>query len=202
MRIKPFVLGFIGTNCFLVWDEASKNAMIIDPGAYEKVISKEIKENGLFLKYILLTHGHGDHIGGVPDFRTEFPEAQLVCGEGDLALIGDTGMNSSGDFFGSKIVLAPDMTPGEGDVLRLGEISIEVLQTPGHTKGGLSFYVAGCDTELTEQQFSGTVFSGDTLFHLSVGRTDLQGGDFIELKASIKEKLFSLPDDTLVFRDI
>ena len=198
MKIKLYVVGLLGTNCFLVWDEISQDAMIIDPGDYKKAISSDITGKGLRLKYIVLTHGHGDHIGGVPEFKVDFPDAQLVCGEGDLELMRDTDMNSSAYFCRERTVLEADLIIGEGDMLMLGDIAFKALETPGHTKGSLSFYVSGCDTELTGRQFSGTVFSGDLLFQNSIGRTDMPGGDFAELKTSIQEKLFCLPGDTLV----
>ena len=198
MRIKSYIAGFFGTNCYLVWDDVSNEAMIVDPGAYKKAISNEITENGLQLKYIILTHGHSDHYGGAPEFMDEFPEAQLVCGSADTVLIGDTDKNDSAMFINKKVALDVDLALGEGDILTLGQLSFRVLGTPGHSKGSLSFYTKGCDPELAGGQFSGTVFSGDALFHLSIGRTDFYGGDFNELKSSIREKLYSLPGDTLV----
>ena len=198
MRIKSYIVGFFGTNCYLVWDDASNEAMLIDPGAHSKQISDEITGKGLCLKYIALTHGHSDHYGGAPGFMTEFPEAQLVCGSADIVLIGDTDKNDSSMFIGKEVALDADLTLRDGDVLTLGNMSFNVLGTPGHSKGSVSLYTKGCDPELAGGRFSGTVFSGDALFRLSIGRTDFYGGDFQELSSSIREKLFRLPNDTLV----
>ena len=198
MKIKAYVVTMFGTNCFLVWDEESKEAMLIDPGDYKKAIARDIKDGGLVLKYLLLTHGHSDHYGGVPEFKAEFPDAPLVCSKEDLILIGDTDENDSLLFINKRVVLDADMTIGEGDELKLGSIAFKVLETPGHSKGCLAFYTTEYDPELVNKEFSGTVFSGDTLFYQSIGRTDFYGGDLEELTASVREKLFTLPDDTLM----
>jgi len=183
MRIKAFVVGALGTNCYLVWDEVSKEAMLLDPGYYEIVIDKEIEERGLLLKYIVLTHGHFDHNLGVTDFMKSNKDVKLAANKADLSLLE---------------ALIPSVFYFDEDVIKLGELSFRIMETPGHTKGGLCLYIPETDPTFVDQQFSGTVFTGDTLFNLSVGRTDLGAGNFGELKDSIKEKLFSLPDDTLV----
>ena len=183
MRIKAFVVGALGTNCYLVWDEVSKEAMLLDPGYYEIVIDKEIEERGLSLKYIVLTHGHFDHNLGVTDFMKSNKNVKLAANKADLSLLE---------------ALIPSVFYFDEDVIKLGELSFRIMETPGHTKGGLCLYIPETDPAFVDQDFSGTVFTGDTLFNLSVGRTDLGGGNFSELKESIVEKLFSLPDDTLV----
>jgi glyoxylase-like metal-dependent hydrolase (beta-lactamase superfamily II) len=183
MRIESYVLGSIGTNCYLVWDEESGEAMLIDPSAYEAAIDRKIAENGLELKYVFLTHGHFDHIGGVSEFLESNPDALLVANEADDEMLDG---------------LKPDVYMLDEDLLMLGRLSFYVLGAPGHTPGGLCLYTSESDPAYIEQPFSGTVFTGDTLFQTSVGRTDLRGGDFGTLKASIREKLFTLPDDTLV----
>ena len=183
MKIKIYMVGSIGTNCYLVWDDESKDAMLVDPGGYEPLIERAIDENTLRLKYILLTHGHYDHVDGVCDFQESEPDAILAACEGDGLYLKE---------------LAPGLILKDGDILELGGLSFRVIATPGHTEGGLSLYIPETDPELTDESFSGTVFSGDTLFKASIGRTDLPGGDYEELKSSIREKLFELPDDTLV----
>ena len=183
MRITPFVVGTVSTNCYLVWDEQSKEAMLVDPGLYKPVIDKAIEDNGLTLKYILLTHGHFDHVLGIESFLKSNPNAELLVNEADVNMIEN---------------VSPHKQLKEGDTVELGELSFRVIETPGHTEGGLSFYTSENDESLTGQSFSGTVFTGDTLFSNSIGRTDLPGGDFATLIKSIEEKLFILPDDTLV----
>ena len=201
MRVKAFEIGLIGTNCYIIWDEDSCEAMIFDPDTPGgEVVQKSLTDEGLKLKYIALTHGHEDHIGGAPGLLREYPEAQLVIGEGDAALVRDTPENDSGFMFGRRTVLEPALLVREGDALTLGGLELRVIETPGHTAGGVSYYVNQYDEELTgpEHKFSGTVFSGDTLFRLSVGRTDFRGGDMNTLMESIRGKLYSLPEDTLV----
>ena len=198
MKIKIFQMGVFGTNCYLVRDEESGEAMIIDPGAYRAEVEKDINGNGLVLKYIVLTHGHGDHTGGVPGFMESFPGAKLAAGAKEADLLGDSDLNGAMYITGDRLVLEPDIWLCEGDNLTLGELSFNVIETPGHTPGGLTFYVSGWDRELLDRPFSGTAFTGDTLFQNSVGRTDLPGGDFSVMKKSIREKIFTLPDDTIV----
>ncbi|MCL2112027.1 MAG: MBL fold metallo-hydrolase [Clostridiales bacterium] len=202
MKVNAYVVGMIGTNCYLVWDEESREAMLVDPGGYDAAISRTVADEGLTLKYIALTHGHGDHVDGVNDFVAEFPETRVAMSEADMSYVSDTDENISGRFFGRKIMIGKtgsELYLKDGDRLMLGDICFKVISVPGHTPGGLAFYAEGHDAELVAgQAFSGTVFSGDTLFHLSVGRTDLIGGDAATLAKSIKERLFTLPDDTLV----
>ena len=198
MKIRMFELGAVGTNCYLVWEEESRDAMLIDPGAYDREIDRMIDENGLALKYIALTHGHGDHICGVDEFKAGHPGAILAAGEKESWLLQEPVENLSEVVGGKTVRLTPDLLLSEGDEIDLGYLSLKVIETPGHTLGGICFYIKECDQDLFGQDYSGTVFSGDTLFNASIGRTDLGGGDFNVLKASIKEKLYTLPDDTIV----
>ena len=196
MKIKTFQVGYIVTNCYLVWDEESCEAMLIDPGAYEPAVEREISSQGLKLKYIALTHGHGDHTSGVERFMESFPDAVLAAGAKESELLEDPGLNLSSDFLGTSVSLKPGLLLNEGDELCLGGLSFKVIETPGHTPGGLTFYVNDGDES---RSFSGTAFTGDTLFRSSIGRTDLPGGDYDVLDASVREKIFSLPDDTILF---
>ena len=197
MKIKIFQVGYLGTNCYLVWDEASGEAMAVDPGAPEPAVTGAVSGNGLKLKYIALTHGHCDHIGGVEGLMESFPDAILAAGEKEAALLADPDMNMSYAVFGKRVALEAGLLLKEGDELCLGGLAFKAIETPGHTPGGLTFYAKGSDRELFERPFSGTAFTGDTLFQASLGRTDLPGGDFSVLIASIREKLFSLPGDTV-----
>ena len=189
MKIRIFELGALGTNGYLVWDEKSRESMMIDPGAFGSAVEKAIKENRLILKYITLTHGHFDHVGGVEDFKAAHPEAIVAAGAGESDLPGFPGMSAE---FTTGLILK------EGDEILLGDLVFQVIETPGHTPGGLSYYIDDWDDDLSDKPYSGTVFSGDTLFHGSIGRTDLGGGDFDILRSSIINKLYTLPDDTIV----
>ena len=186
MNIKGFQLGVLGTNGYLVWPENSTEAFFVDPGGYHKEVTNVIKEEGLTLKYIILTHGHYDHIGGVEQFMADFPEAKLVASKEEAELLKDPNINHSLRDLGTSISLTADVEVSDGDTLDVGGATLKIISTPGHTKGGISIYVENM------------LFSGDTLFRMSIGRTDLSGGDFPTLIASIKNKLFVLPDDTQV----
>jgi len=193
LKIKPYVVGALGTNCYLVWDEESKEAMIVDPGAYDPAFERDIEAEGLELKYIALTHGHGDHIGGVPGLKEIYPGAALAAGAKESGILGSPKANASALIFRKNIALTAELALSEGDALSLGELSFKVIETPGHTPGGVCYYTH----DHAGEENSGTVFTGDTLFRASIGRTDLEGGDFGTLMSSIREKLFELPDDTL-----
>ena len=182
MQIKSFMVGHLGTNCYLVYDEESKEAMLIDPGAFSGDIESEIEENELSLKYIVLTHGHFDHVLGVDKYLDKYPNAEYIASEADVYLLEKA---------------KPKRYLKDGDVINLGELSFKVIETPGHTKGGLSYYIP-YDVSLGGEPFTGIVFTGDTLFNTSIGRTDMDGGNFSQLIGSIKNELFALPDETLV----
>ena len=183
IKYRMYVVGAIGTNCYLVWDDASGEAMLIDPGAYDPAVARAITENALILRYIALTHGHFDHTTGVREFMAEFPEAVFAASAKESGLLE---------------ALIPELDFSEDSDIKLGESLFRVIETPGHTPGGVCFYIDDWDEELIGPGYSGTLFSGDTLFHSSVGRTDLQGGDMKTLLSSIREKLLKLPGDTIV----
>jgi glyoxylase-like metal-dependent hydrolase (beta-lactamase superfamily II) len=187
MIIKTIQVGFIGTNCYLVWEKSSGEAFIIDPADYNAEIANTIKNEELRLKYIVLTHGHGDHIGGVPALMREYPDVKLAAGRNETALLADAKLNFSGEISGNPITLRPDICLSEGDELKVGDMTLTVIETPGHTEGGISILVGK------------TLFSGDTLFRSSIGRTDLPLGNYETLLESIREKLFTLPDDIAVY---
>ena len=164
----------------------SKKGFIVDPGGYCKELTAEVKKLGLTIEYIILTHGHGDHIGGVAGHHADFPQAKIVAHEQEAELLHDGDLNASTEMFGKPVTIEPDLYVKDGDKLTVGNMTLHILYTPGHTKGGMSIYV------------NGHLFSGDTLFRHSIGRTDFYGGDFRVLMNSIKNKLFLLPDDTVV----
>ena len=182
MQIKRAVLGIYATNCYVVSDEVNKKCFIVDPGDASKAILEYIKSEGLEPEYIILTHGHFDPTGGRAFFKEAFPGIKLVAARAERNTLWERkiGMGKGG--------IRADLEVSDGDTLSVGDIELKFFDTPGHTPGGMCIYV----------EKDGVVFSGDTLFHASVGRTDLPGGDFDKLLASIREKLFTLPDDTRV----
>jgi len=186
MQYKTFnVLPTYGTNTYLVWDEDSKEAIYIDPAAPDKILIQEIQSKNLILKCIVNTHGHGDHIAGnkllIDHFKT-----QLCIQQDDAKMLIDPHLNFSAAIGFNLVSPKADIVLKDDGVLKLGNKEIIIIHTPGHTKGGICLYIENL------------LFSGDTLFCESIGRTDLPGGNYGELEKSIKEKLFILPDETIV----
>lgn len=187
MKIKTYnLLPEFGTNTYLVWDEKSKEAVLFDVAAPSQKLANEIRELGLNLKYLFLTHGHGDHIAGIEMIKNEFT-VELGIHELDAEMLTNAQQNLS--TYWNQNVVAPqaDLYFKDGDKFQVGELEIKVIHTPGHTKGGVCFLIANI------------LISGDTLFAESIGRTDLPGGDYQILLNSIKEKLFTLPGNTVVY---
>jgi glyoxylase-like metal-dependent hydrolase (beta-lactamase superfamily II) len=185
MDIITYQLGVIGTNCYIAY--ANGEAVIVDPAIWDENLEIALAEHDLVLKYILLTHGHGDHIGGVAHLKRDYPDALVVCGRHEEKLVSEPNMNFY-DQFGVEPMPAVDLWVADGDELSFGGETLRVIETPGHTPGGISFY----------GESSGVLFSGDTLFQTSIGRTDLPGGSYDEIIDSVRNKLFVLPDETKV----
>lgn len=183
MEYQSFIVGDILTNCYLLWSE--KEAGVIDPGGPVSQVIEFIKQHGLVLKWIVNTHGHADHIAGNGTLRNEFG-APILIQERDREMLLEPVANLSA--FMGKGITSPDADKllKEGDLLRLDSEVLQVIETPGHTPGGISLATPGL------------LFSGDTLFFESIGRTDLPGGDHEQLLQSIREKLLVLPPETVV----
>ena len=185
-RVDTHITGMLNLGAELTYDE-TKKAFIVDPGGYAEKITDYIRENGLEPEYIILTHGHADHIGGVAAFKEAFPAIKVIAYEDEKQMLADPYINSSMDILRKPITVEADIFVTDRENLTVGDTELTFVHTPGHTKGGMCIIAPGC------------VFSGDTLFRASIGRTDFYGGDFGEIVDSIRNRLFCLPDDTIVY---
>ena len=187
-RIKVYSNLAEPTNCYIVADETTREAMVIDPGGEAEKIIEMMKILNVNLKYIVLTHCHGDHIGAVTDVQKNLGGKILIHvieAEGlnnkDISLTGYIGM--------PEIKLEPDSRVNDEDLIHIGNIEFRIIHTPGHTKGSCCYYFKDEDV----------LFSGDTLFHGSVGRTDFPGGSSAQIVESLHRLVDALPEDTVVY---
>lgn len=184
MNIKRLTLGELGTNCYIVSDDEG-NAVVVDPADDAETISDYLIENDLSAKAILLTHGHYDHILGSAGLR-KLTGAVVVANEMEKETLMSSHLNA-GDRMGHTFTVTPDRLVTDGEVFSYGELTFKVIYTPGHTIGSTCYY--------NEQ--NGVMFTGDTIFYGSAGRTDLPTGNEELLYESLG-KLKSLPDDTQI----
>jgi glyoxylase-like metal-dependent hydrolase (beta-lactamase superfamily II) len=184
MIIKSIVVGPLEVNCYIIGDEDTKKAIIIDPGDEPDRIIDMIKEDKLTPLYILCTHAHFDHVGAVPELKEE-TGAKILLHKDEKEIY--EAARDMAAFWGYDIPPLPEPNTfvKEGDTIEVGKLRFKVLHTPGHSPGGICLYG------------NGVVVTGDTLFAGSVGRTDFHGGDINKLKESFK-RLLTLPEDTEV----
>lgn len=186
LKVGCIVLGILENNCYFVHREGEYDAIFIDPSSKGEKIFVKLREKGLTIKAILITHGHFDHIMGANELR-DISGAKIYVLKEEEELLGDPALNSSYKV-GKSYTVKPDVLVNDGDVLEFGSIRLKVIATPGHTVGGCCYY----------SEEDKVLFSGDTLFFESVGRTDFETGDVVALKQSIA-KLLTLPEDVKVY---
>jgi len=187
IKIGRMAIGSYQTNCYFVYREDSKRAVVIDPADNGAQIYSALERNGFTVEAILLTHGHFDHIWGANELR-EVSGAKIYALDEEKVLCEDVKNNLSA-MVGRAYTVVPDEYVREGDVLTFDNMEFKVIATPGHTIGSCCYYV----------EKAGILISGDTLFQESTGRTDFPTGSMSSIVRSIREKLFILPDETKVY---
>ena len=192
MKVDILTVGPLQTACYVVLDKATDELMVIDPGGDAEMVIESVRMAGSDPKLIVNTHGHGDHIGANAALLDAFPGAELCIHTADADMLLDPMKNLSA-LFGAPVTSPPAVKRlGQDDRIALGANEFQVLHMPGHSPGGIALTWPGTD------HVAGMVFCGDTLFACGIGRTDFPGSDEKLLLDSIREKLFALPDDTLV----
>lgn len=185
MILKVLEVGAFAANCYLAACPDTKEGVIIDPGAEGEEILRLVKNEGINIKYIINTHGHVDHVGANGDVKEATKAPLLIHVEdGDMCRKPHASLSI---FAGKMKLAAPDRLLEDGDILEVGTLTFQVIHTPGHTRGGICLKTGD------------SLFSGDTLFAGSIGRTDLPGGSYRQIIASIKEKILPFPDETRVY---
>lgn len=182
-------VGMLQCNCYVLGDEVTREAVVIDPGDDVQRVQQVLSQNGLTPKYLVATHAHIDHVGGLEKLARA-SGAPVLMHQADLPLYQNLAMQAAWLGMRPPKTIEIDQFLREGDNLRWGARALQVLHTPGHSPGSLSLYLPGDEHRL---------FSGDTLFQSSIGRTDLWGGSYEEILRSIESKLLILDDLTPVF---
>ncbi|NMA86138.1 MAG: MBL fold metallo-hydrolase [Tissierellia bacterium] len=186
MKIITVPAGIYAANCYIVYSENTKKGIVIDPGGDVDDIMKKIEELDLDIEYIVLTHGHGDHIGGVLELKS-FIDVPVAIHKEDEYMLNNGDSNLSSLMAMGTTELHADILLEEGDEISFGDLNAKVIHTPGHTPGGISIKIED------------NIFTGDTLFAGSIGRTDFPGGSYEEIISSIKNKIIIYSDDVILY---
>ena len=190
MKIDYLILGEYETNCYVLRNnDAAQDCLVIDPGLEADELIEFLDEQKLNPVAVVLTHGHIDHIAGVAALRSRFPEIKVYIHNLDAEMLTEPNINLSAMTGSAFVTEAEDISLKERDIIDLAGVKLLVLHTPGHTPGGISLY----------SKEDRVVFVGDTLFADSVGRADFPGGSMSQLLRSVREKLFTLPEETQVY---
>ncbi len=188
-KMSSVTIGPVATNCYTIINEESKEAILIDVSGNPERLLAAVKEAGAKPVALLLTHAHFDHMDATDAVRAQYPDIEVIIGENDAPLLENPSLNLSYGFMGEPVSVKADRTVSDGEELELIGIRIKCIEVPGHTIGGMCYYMP----DLT------SLFDGDTLFHGSIGRSDFPTGDGDALIENIATKLFVLPSDTRVF---
>jgi hydroxyacylglutathione hydrolase len=196
MILKILETGPLLVSCYIVGDEETKDAAVFDPGGDANEIVKELEQEGLNLKYIINTHTHWDHVGGNKELQ-ESTGAPILCHRDEAPALGSASGRAA--FWGTSASNSEaSKFIQEGDVIEVGSIRFDVIDLRGHSEAGLGFVFEGEVEMESAKEMRKLVICGDALFAGSIGRTDFPGGNMELLLQNIREKIFTLPDDTLV----
>ncbi len=186
MKMEQMMVGNMAVYCYIVWCDDTKEALVIDPGGDVTRIMESLADKGLTLKYIVNTHGHSDHTAGNGELK-ELTNAEIVMHTHDHELLKLPEVQAIGRQLGFEPSPPADVTVKDHDDITVGNVSLKVIHTPGHTPGGMCLLA------------DGQLFTGDTLFVGGIGRTDLPGSSHEQFIRSLKERLITLPDATVVW---
>lgn len=186
MEILRLAAGIYAANCYIVYSTSTMEGVIIDPGGDADDIINTIEENDIKVVGIILTHGHADHIGGLNDLKEKY-NVDIMIHEDDSEMLKDADINLSNAMPMKTVEVKADRLLKDGDKIAIGDKEMLVIHTPGHTKGGICLKI------------DGNIITGDTIFHGSIGRTDLYGGDFDSIIDSIKSKVLIYDDQVVLY---